>query len=210
MFWSFPGRDSNRLIIFHHLCSWALLETMDLVDLKTGCLLSPNLNIINSATLSHWDTTSFLIQIQRMTIFLVMIFFRKWKRVERLIRILVDFLLMSLIIDMNFVRPIKTSGCMLISDKNSWTSWPSCNVVTSGKIFHSNPTGSPWIVSKFCIVMNFWTTSTCPPRKCSKVDSRSSFHNITQNLQTRKPLRARDWRLSHHHPKKIYPCKINH
>ena len=66
-----------------------------LVARKTGCPLCPNLIIIDSATLSHspcvcqckWNTTSFLIQVRGMTIFLVKIISHKSKRVWRLIRI---------------------------------------------------------------------------------------------------------------------------
>ena len=55
---------------------------------------------------------------------------------------------MSLNIDMKMIRPVNSSGCLLIFDKNSWTLLQSCNVVNPGKIFHSNSIGSPSIVSK--------------------------------------------------------------
>ena len=55
---------------------------------------------------------------------------------------------MSLNIDMKIIRPVTSCGCMLIFDRNSWTSRTSCNVVNPGKIFHSNSIDSPSIVSK--------------------------------------------------------------
>ena len=55
---------------------------------------------------------------------------------------------MSLNIDMKMIRPVKSSGSVLIFDKNSWTLLQSCNVVNPRKIFHSNSIGSPSIVSK--------------------------------------------------------------
>ena len=55
---------------------------------------------------------------------------------------------MSLNIDMNMIRPVKSSGSTLMSDRNSWTLLQSCNVVNPGKLFHSNSIGSPSIVSK--------------------------------------------------------------
>ena len=55
---------------------------------------------------------------------------------------------MSLNIDMKMIRPVNSSGTVLIFDRNSWTLLQSCNVVNAGKIFHSNSIGSPSIVSK--------------------------------------------------------------
>ena len=55
---------------------------------------------------------------------------------------------MSLNIDMKMIRHVKSSGSVLIFDKNSWTLLQSCNVVNPGKIFHSISIGPPSIVSK--------------------------------------------------------------
>ena len=49
---------------------------------------------------------------------------------------------------MKMIRPLNCSGDSLILDMNSWTLLQSCSVVNPGKIFHSNSTGSPSIVSK--------------------------------------------------------------
>ena len=56
---------------------------------------------------------------------------------------------MSLNIDMKMIRPVKSSGSVLIFDRKSWTLWQSCIVVNPGKILHSNSIGSPSILSKF-------------------------------------------------------------
>ena len=142
-----------------------------------------------------------------MTIFLVKIFLHRSKRVERLIHIRAYSLErheMSLNIDMKIVRPVKSSGCMLMFDMNSWTLKQSCNVVNPGKIFHSNSIGSPSIVSK---VLYLWWTfeprQLVLPNQYLVVGSRSSFQSITQNLKIRKPSRARDWWFLHHRLKII-------
>ena len=87
-----------------------------------------------------------------MTFVLLKIFSHKEKRAEHLIRILfllsLDLHEMSLNIDMKIIRPVNFSGVTLNLDSNSWTLLQSCNVVSPGKIFHSNSIGSPSIVSK--------------------------------------------------------------
>ena len=55
---------------------------------------------------------------------------------------------MSLNIDMKIIRPVNFSGVTLNLDSNSGTLWQSCNVVSPGKIFHSNSSVSPSILSK--------------------------------------------------------------
>ena len=55
---------------------------------------------------------------------------------------------MSLNIDMKMFRFVKSSGSVLIFDRNSWIWLQSCNVVNPGKIFHSNSIGSPSSLSK--------------------------------------------------------------
>ena len=54
--------------------------------------------------------------------------------------------MMSLNIDMKIIRPWKCSGSLTLF-MNFWNLLMSCNVVNPGKIFHSNSTGSPPIVS---------------------------------------------------------------
>ena len=54
---------------------------------------------------------------------------------------------MSLNIDMKIIRPENFSRVTLNLGIYSWTLWQSCNVVNRGKIFHSNSTGSPSILS---------------------------------------------------------------
>ena len=55
---------------------------------------------------------------------------------------------MSLNIDMKIIRPVKFAGSTLNLVSNSWTLSQSCNVVNHGKIFHSNSSDLPSIVSK--------------------------------------------------------------
>ena len=62
---------------------------------------------------------------------------------------------MSLNIDMKMARPVNFSGVTLNLNSNSCTLWLSCNVVNPGKIFHSNSTGSPSILSK--ALSSVWT-----------------------------------------------------
>ena len=70
------------------------------------------------------------------------------------------------------------SGSSLIFDRNSWTSKQSCNEVNPGKYSTRIPLAHHQLCPKLCIVMNFWTTSTCPPRQHLIVGSRSSFQGI--------------------------------
>ena len=96
---------------------------------KTGCPLSPNVIIINSATLSHSPCRLLALDSHSCSLSS-------------------DPYEMPLNIDMKIIRPLSYSGCSLILDMNSWTLLQSCNVVNPGKIFHLNSIGSPSIVSK--------------------------------------------------------------
>ena len=79
---------------------------------------------------------------------------------------------MSLNIDMKMIRPVNSSGCLLIFDRNSSTLSMSCNVVNPGKLFHSN---SPSIVSKAL---------------CDEFLNKLNFSS--QNPKIHQPLHARD------------------
>ena len=99
---------------------------------------------------------------------------------------------MSLNIDMEMIRPVKSSGSTLIFDRNSWTLKQSCNVVNPGKILHSDPIGSPSVVSKVLYCGDLLNQLNFLPKQYLMLGSDSSFQSITQNLKIRKPLRARD------------------
>ena len=129
-----------------------------LVARKTGCPLSPNLIIINSATLSHSpcglstkEEYHFFsdpgprsdqrpagnLFANKVTSVALAMHSRSLSSVHHM---------MSLNIDMKIIRPWNCAGSLIFM--NFWTSSTSCNVVNPGKIFHSNSTGSPSIVSK--------------------------------------------------------------
>ena len=134
-----------------------------LVDRKTGCPLSPNLIIINSATLSH-SPPGLSIQVEYHFFsdpsprndqrFGGNLFAKKDTNVALAIH---SFSLsavhhvMSLNIDMKIIRPLHCAGSPIMY-MSSWILSTSCNVVNPGKIFHSNSIGSPSNVSKvlFC------------------------------------------------------------
>ena len=56
---------------------------------------------------------------------------------------------MTLTIEMNLILPVKFSGVSPSLNSKCLTSWLSCNVLNTGKIFHSNSIDSPSILSKF-------------------------------------------------------------
>ena len=114
---------------------------------------------------------------------------------------------MPLNIDMKIIRPGKSSGSMLIFDRNSWTLLQSCNAVNPGKYSTRVPLAHHQLCPKLCIVMNFWTTSTCLPMHNLMLGSDSSFQDVTQNPNIHKPSRARDWWLLHHQLKIIVSMK---
>ena len=130
-----------------------------LVSRKTGCPLSPNLIIINSATLSHTPCgLSLLVEYhfvsnpgprndQRPA---GNLFAKKETSVALAIHSFSLSLIhhmMSLNIDMKIIRPWNCSGSHILL-MNFWTSRTSSNVLNPGKIFHSNSISSPSIVSK--------------------------------------------------------------
>ena len=130
---------------------------------KLGCPLSLNLNIINSATLSHSaPSLSLLVEYhfvsdpgprndQRPG---GNLFSDKDTSVELAIPSVSLSLLLhmkSLNIDTKIIRPWNCSGSPILF-MNCWTSWTSCNAVKPGKIFHSNSIGSPSIVSKSSVL----------------------------------------------------------
>ena len=130
-----------------------------LVDRNTGCLLSANLIIINSATRSHCPP-GLSLQVEYHFVSdprprndqrpAGNLFANKDTSVELAIHSCSLSLLphmMSLNIDMKIIRPWNCSGSPILF-MNFWTSWTSCNVVNPVKTFHSNSSGSPSIVSK--------------------------------------------------------------
>ena len=99
--------------------------------------------------------------------------------------------MMSLNIDMKIIRPLNCDGSPILV-MNSWTLLMSCNVVNSGKIFHSNSIGSPSIVSKVLYCDELLTQLNFLPMHNLMLGSDSPFPDITQNLRIHKPLHARD------------------
>ena len=126
---------------------------------KTGCPLSLNLIIINSATLSH-SPCGLSLQVEYHFVSdpcarndlcpAGNLSANKDTSVELVIHSFSVSLIhhmMSLNIDMKIIRPWNCYGSLILF-MNFWTSWTSCDVVNPGKIFHSNSIGSPSIVSK--------------------------------------------------------------
>ena len=99
--------------------------------------------------------------------------------------------------------PVNSSGSSLICDRNSGTLLHSCNVVNPGKIFHSNSTGSPSIVSNVLYCDESLNHSNCRSHTVFDIGFWFILQDITQNLRIHKPLHARDWRLLHHWPEII-------
>ena len=99
----------------------------------------------------QWITTLSVTQVREMLkVLLGIIFAKKDASVELAIHSVSLSLchhMMSLNIDMKIIRPWNCSGSPTLL-MNFWTSWTSSNVVDNGKMFHSNPIGSPSIVSK--------------------------------------------------------------
>ena len=130
-----------------------------LVARKIGCALSPNLIIINSATLSH-SLRGLSLQVeyhffsdpgprndQRPA---GNLFANKDTSVALAIHscsLSLVHHMMSLNIDMKIIRPWNCAGSSILF-MNSWILSTSCNVVNPGKILHSNSVGSPSIVPK--------------------------------------------------------------
>ena len=112
---------------------------------------------------------------------------------------------MSLNIDMKMIRPVNSSGCLLILDRYSWTLLQSCNVVNPGKTFHSNYFGSPSSVSKALYCGELLKHVNLSSQ--TVFDGGFSFifpkHN-TEVEKKRKPSRARDWWHLHHQPQDKY------
>ena len=127
---------------------------------KTGCPLSLNVIIINSATLSHSpcglpsrveyhffsDPSPRNDHLPGENLFAYIE--TRSALNSHSCSLSLDPHEMSLNIDMKMMRPVNSSGFSLIFDRNSWTLLQSCNVVNPGKIFHSTSIGSPSIVSK--------------------------------------------------------------
>ena len=112
---------------------------------KTGCPLSPNLIIINSATRSHFLPGPGNDQRPAGNLFA-----NRDTSVELAIHSVSSSLIlhmMSFNIDTKIIRPLNCDGSPILV-MNSWTSGTSCNVVIPRKIFHSNSIGSPSILSK--------------------------------------------------------------
>ena len=180
------------------------------MDRKTGCPLSLNFIIISSATLSH-SPCGLLSRAEYH------FFSDPGPRNDHLPG-------ENLPAHIETRSALALHSCSLSSDpmRCRWTSTWRWSVLWNLLVLRSFSTWTLglcgraamwWILGKYstriplayhqlcpmlCIVMNFWTTSTCPPRQYSIVGSRSSFLNITQNLKIRKSLRARDWWLLQH------------
>ena len=130
-----------------------------LVARKTGCPLSLNLVIINSATLSH-SLCGLSMQIeyhffsdlspkndQRPAGNLFANIDTSVASALHSCSLSSDHHLMLLNIDLKIIRPLICDESPILV-MNFWTLLMSCNVVNPGKIFHSNSIGSPTIVSK--------------------------------------------------------------
>ena len=139
---------------------------------KTGCPLSLNLIILNSATLSH-SPGGRSIQVEYHYVSdpgpkndhcpAGNLFANKDTRVELSIHSVSLSLIhhmVTLNMDMKISRPWNGSGSLILL-MNFWTSWTSCNVVNPGKIFHSNSIGSPSIVSKVLYCDESLNQSNC-------------------------------------------------
>ena len=107
-------------------------------------------------------------------------------------------------IDMKIIRPVKFSGVTLNLDSNSWTFGRTAMWWFLGRYSTRIPLAHHQLCPKLCTLVNFWTTSTCPPMQYLIVGSRSSFQSRIQNLTIRKPSRARDRWLVHHQQKDEY------
>ena len=130
-----------------------------------------------------------------MTIFLVEIFCRSWKRGWRKIRNPVGSLSLGpheLNIDMKMIRLVNLLVLRLVLTRTLGLGCKAA-ICESWEIFHSNSTGSPSFVSKVCIVMNFLNHVNLSSQTLFDGGfSHSSLQSMTQNLKLPKPLRARD------------------
>ena len=159
-----------------------------LVARKTGCPLSPNFIIINSATRSHFPPgLSLLVEYhffsdpcprndQRPA---GNLFANRDTNVELAIHSVSLFLyhhMMSLNIDMKIIRPWNCSGSPILL-MNFWTSRTSSNVVDLGKIFHSNSIGFPSIVSKVVYCDESLNHPNC--RSQTRLKKRQCVHSCT-------------------------------
>ena len=137
-----------------------------LVARKTGCPLSPNLIITNSATLSH-SPPGLSLQVKytfvsdpgpRMTNVLLEIFLQTKTQLWNWQYIPFHWLLIhhmvSKNIDMKIIRPWNCSGSPILF-MNFWTSWTFCNVVNPGKYSTRIPLAHHQLCPKLCIVMKF-------------------------------------------------------
>ena len=143
-----------------------------LVARKTGCPLSPNLIIINSATRSHFPPgLSLLVEYHSISDPgprndqhpAGSLFANRDTSVELAIHSVSLSLfhhMMSLNIDMKIIRPLNCDGSPILF-MNFWTSRTSSNVVNPGKILHSNSIGSPLIVAKVLYCNEFLNHSKC-------------------------------------------------
>ena len=185
-----------------------------LVARKTGCPLSPNFSIIDSATLSHSPCGLSLL----VEYYFVSdpsprndqcptgnLFANKDTRVELAIHsssLSLIHHMMSWNIDMKIIRPWNCSGSHILLT-NLWTSWTSCNVVNPGKYSTRIPSLLCQLCPKFCSVMNLWTNPIAVPKQYLMLGSDSPFHDKTQKLKIHKPLHTRDWWFLHHWPEII-------
>ena len=143
---------------------------------KTGCPPSPNLIIINSATLSH-STCGLSLSIEYHFVS------DPGPRNDQCpagnlfangdtsVALALHSFSLSLILhmkslknDMKLIRPLNCDGSLIL-DMNFWTSWTSCNVVNPWKIFHSNSISCPSIVSKVLYCDESLNNPTAVPKQ---------------------------------------------
>ena len=139
-----------------------------LVARKTGCQLSPNLILINSATLSH-SPPGLSLSVEYHFVSdpgprndqrpARNLFANKDTSVELAIHSFSLSLIphmMSLNIDMKIIRPWNCSGSPILF-MIFWTSWTSCNVVNPGKYSTRSPSVLRQLCPKFCINLSSQT-----------------------------------------------------
>ena len=129
-----------------------------LVARKTGCPLSPNLIIIDSATLSHSP--------RGLSMYVEYHLFSDpsprndqrpagnlFANIDTSVALAKHPHMMSLNIDMKIIRPWNCDGSPILV-MNSWTLLMSCNAVNPGKISTRIPSALRQVCPKFCIVVN--------------------------------------------------------
>ena len=133
-----------------------------LVARKTGCPLSPNLIIINSATRSHSPPgLSSLVEYhfvsgqgpkndQRPAGNLSAITDTSLELAIHSVSLSLFLHMMSLNIDMKIIRPLNCDGSLILV-MNSWTLLMSCNVVNDGKYSTRIPSVLRRLCPMFCI-----------------------------------------------------------